>query len=130
VFSLLSLVAGIVTVFILICATIPVDHRKLPGFVRNRWLLLDHSEEDTIPRIAIPSRSYSSLGLWAWRAFVSFFLVLSQASQLSASTVLPGTAFSASALFVGAAEAVLLVAWCVYLGRTFRAARTDARLNR
>jgi hypothetical protein len=117
--SVVSLGAGVVSVFLLLAAFIPVDYRRLPLFLHDRWIWLDRSATDTIPRIAIPNPRYNRADAWVWRAFWAFFLTLSQAAAVRGAT----WKMSPATVSVGAAELLLLLAWTWYVFRAFRRAR-------
>lgn len=113
---------GAISVFVIACATVPVDYRKLPSFLHDKWMWLDHSETDAIPRIAVPSRRYRPVDVWSLRVFFAFFLVLSQAAQFRVSTR-SGWATNPERLLEGGVELTLLVVWSAYVLKNLRGAR-------
>jgi hypothetical protein len=112
---------GVVSVFLLVAAFIPVDHRRLPPFLHDRWIWLDRSPTDTMPRIAIPNEHYGRADLWAWRTGWAFFLVLSQSAAIRGAT----WEMSPATVLVGAAEALLLMGWTWHVFRCFLGARPN-----
>jgi hypothetical protein len=119
-FCFVFFVIGAVSVFVIVSDTVPVDYRRLPSFLRGRWFWLDRldrSESDTIPRAAVLNKKATSGDIWAWRAFWSFFLVLSQAADLR---LFARWELGPAAQIEAAVEMILLLAWSVYLLRTYR----------